>query len=398
MENKRLTILLDCFFAETCSATEKEELMQLLDSGKYDEAIKAYLDDAWDKSKTDHQLTDLQSETILSAILSKTSSPKIPSANLHRFKNWYWAAAAVLLVAVFSIARILFPGSSNQSNKLASASQSKKFKNDIAPGSNGAILTLADGSVIVLDSASDGNLAKQGNANILKTGGSVQYVSKAEKNEAATGFNTIGTPRGRQFQLVLEDGTRVWLNAESSIHFPTVFDKKERHVDITGEAYFEVAKNPNRPFTVSVRGMQVQVLGTHFNINAYDDEAAINTTLLEGSVKVINKDMTKMLVPGQQSQLENSGSLNVVNDVNTDEIVAWKNALFTFDDTDLKSVARQLSRWYDIEIVLPKIITPEGFNGTIPRKSNLSDVLKILELTGEVSFAIDGKKLIVTTM
>lgn len=396
MENQRIKILLDCFFAQTCSPAEKEELMQLLNSGKYDEIIKAYLEGAWAKGNGPHQLTNLQSDTILSAILSKSTNSQIPPADSHRFKKWYWAAAAILLVAVFSTARILFSGPSGQHNILASGNHPSKFQNDIAPGSNGAILTLADGSVIVLDSASDGNLAKQGTAKILKAGGSVKYVSQAGKDAADGGFNTIGTPKGRQFQLVLEDGTKVWLNAASSINFPAVFDKKERHVDITGEVYFEVAKNPNRPFTVSVRGMQVKVLGTHFNINAYDDEDAISTTLLEGSVKVVNKDIVKMLAPGEQSQLENSGILNLVKNVNTDEIVAWKNDLFTFDDTDLRSLSRQLARWYDVEMVLPKVIKPEGFNGTLPRRSNLSDVLKMLELTGEVSFTIEGKKVFVT--
>ena len=194
---------------------------------------------------------------------------------------------------------------------------------------------------------------------------------------------------------MLEDGTKVWLNAESSIRFPAAFDKKERAVEITGEAYFEVAKNANRPFTVSVNGMQVQVLGTHFNINSYSDESAINTTLLEGSVKVIKNKEMKMLVPGQQAHLENNGDLSVVKNINTSEIVAWKNELFSFHDTDLKNLMRQLSRWYDVEIVLPQNTAAITFNGKISRKANLSDVLKMLELTDEVAFTIEGKKVIV---
>jgi ferric-dicitrate binding protein FerR (iron transport regulator) len=272
---------------------------------------------------------------------------------------------------------------------------SRSNKNDVAPGSNGAVLTLADGSVIVLDSAGEGKLAKQGNTSILKSGGSVQYIAQAGTGGGSLAYNTIATPRSRQFQLVLEDGTKVWLNAESSIRFPAAFDKKERRVDITGEAYFEVAKNANRPFTVSVNGMQVQVLGTHFNINSYNDEPAIHTTLLEGSVKVIKDKEARMLVPGQQAQLENNGGFNIVKNVNTSEIVAWKNELFSFHDTDLKNLMRQVSRWYDVEIVMPQNIAAVTFNGKISRKSNLSDVLKMLELTDEVSFSIEGKKVIV---
>ncbi len=174
-----------------------------------------------------------------------------------------------------------------------------------------------------------------------------------------------------------------------------MFAKNKRQVEITGEAYFEVAKNVARPFTVSVRGMEVKVLGTHFNVNAYQDEYAINTTLLEGSVKVVNKKNVQMLAPGQQAQLENSGALSVKKAVNTREIVAWKDDLFSFHNTDIKTLMRQLARWYDAEIVMPGDIAPVTFTGNISRNSNLSAVLKILELTEEVSFTIEGKKVIV---
>ncbi|MEO6730332.1 MAG: FecR domain-containing protein [Ferruginibacter sp.] len=396
MENTRLVYLLNGFFANTGTPIEKEELMLLLDSNQHDEAVKAYIDQAWDKSDPPHQLTDQQSTSILSAVFSTTKGRLIPIQSGSGYKKWVWAAAAVLVIALSSTAWFLFPGSSTRQNSIASASHpSGANKNDVAPGSNGAILTLADGSVIVLDSAEEGRLANQGNTSILKSGGSLQYISQAGTGGGPLAYNTIATPRSRQFQLVLEDGTKVWLNAESSIRFPTTFDKKERRVEITGEAYFEVAKNAAKPFTVSVNGMQVQVLGTHFNINSYSDESAIHTTLLEGSVRVIKDKEAKMLIPGQQAQLGNNGSFNVVKNVNTSEIVAWKNELFSFHDTDLKNLMRQVARWYDVEIVMPENIGPTTFNGNISRRSNLSDVLKMLELTDEVSFSIEGKKVIV---
>ena len=187
----------------------------------------------------------------------------------------------------------------------------------------------------------------------------------------------------------------VWLNAGSSIRFPASFEPSQRAVEITGEAYFEVAKDAKRPFTVKVNDLQVQVLGTHFNINAYGDEPVVKTTLLEGSVKVKNTASEKMLVPGQQAQLNAGGKLKVLSKVNTSEAVAWKNDLFSFNDTDIKSLMRQLARWYDAEIVMPENIEPVTFTGQISRTANMSDVLKILAFTEEISFSIQGKKVIV---
>lgn len=396
MENLRLIFLLDAFFADTCTPSEKEELMLLLDADRHDDAVKTYLNHAWDKTLPPHQLTSGQSATILSAVFSNNNTTVIPVEKIHGFRRWYSVAAAVLLMALSTTAWFLFSHPTNPHNVLVKEKLPPAVnKNDVAPGSEGAVLTLADGSVIVLDSAADGKLAKQGNTNILKSGAGVQYVAPGGANNNMLAYNTIATPRRRQFQLVLEDGTKVWLNAESSIRFPAAFDNKERHVDITGEVYFEVAKNANRPFTVSVKGMQVQVLGTHFNINAYNDEPAINTTLLEGSVKVINNKRITMLAPGQQAQLGDNGAISLVKNVNTGQIVAWKNELFSFRDTDIKNLMRQISRWYDVQIVMPENITGVTFNGKISRKSNLSDVLKMLELTDEVAFTIEGNKVIV---
>lgn len=188
----------------------------------------------------------------------------------------------------------------------------------------------------------------------------------------------------------------MWLNAASSIHFPVVFDGDERRVEITGEVYFEVAKNKQKPFRVAVNGTTVEVLGTHFNINSYTDEATINTTLLEGSVKITKGNNQKILIPGQQAQVDEKGGVRMVNNINTGEVVAWKDNFFSFNNTDIKKLMRQLSRWYDVEIIF-KGESDESvtFNGDISRTVNLSTVLKMLELTGEVNFSIEGKKIIV---
>ena len=268
-----------------------------------------------------------------------------------------------------------------------------RFKNDVLPGSDKATLTLADGSTVVLDDAQNGTLAQQGGSTVIKLGGKLMY-DPANKISKEIVYNTISTPNGGQYQLELPDGSLVWLNATSSIHFPTSFVGKERRVEITGEAYFEVAKNRDMPFIVAVNGAEVQVLGTHFNVNAYSDEDNVKTTLLEGSVKFVSGANTNMLKPGQQSQLTTNGLIKVVSNVDVDEVVAWKNGMFDFESAGIETVMRQLSRWYDVEIEY-KGKTDDLFIAEMRRNIKLSDALKALELTGKVKFEIQGKKIIV---
>jgi ferric-dicitrate binding protein FerR (iron transport regulator) len=266
--------------------------------------------------------------------------------------------------------------------------------NDALPGRSKAVLTLANGSSILLDSVANGMLAQQGNATVVKlNNGQLAYNTLAEKPTEVL-YNTLATPRGGQYQLVLPDGSKVWLNAASSIRYPTAFAGKERKIEITGEAYFEVAKNTGVPFIVSTNGMDVKVLGTRFNVNAYDDEATIRTTLLEGAVLVTKDAATAILKPGQQSRLTKSGVINVINDTDIEEAVAWKNGLFSFKSADIKTVMRQIARWYDVEVVYEKEVQ-EQFHTEINRNTNASKVFKILETTGGVHFRIEGKKVTV---
>jgi ferric-dicitrate binding protein FerR (iron transport regulator) len=211
----------------------------------------------------------------------------------------------------------------------------------------------------------------------------------------------MATPRGGQYRLVLPDGSRVWLNAVSSIRFPTAFTGQERKVEISGEAYFEVVKDPSRPFRVLVRpaagnrNMEVEVLGTHFNINAYQDEPAIKTTLLEGSVKVTNGTDHTMIRPGQQTQLSINGVTKVIQDADVSEAVAWKEGRFQFNDTELKTIMRQVMRWYDVDLEYKGNVPDRYFTADISRNKTLSGVLTILKLS-DVDFRLDGKKLTVT--
>jgi len=265
----------------------------------------------------------------------------------------------------------------------------------IHTGGNNAILTLASGETIALNSAKNGRVAIQGNAVVNKTKeGQVVYVPGEDVPDAIV-YNTIATPRGGEYELTLSDGSRVWLNAASSIRYPTVFTGDKRSVEITGEVYLEVAKMKNMPFIVSSKGQQVEVLGTHFNINAYSDEPLTKTTLLEGRVKVsVSQAHHSVLLSPNQQALSSGQELKVAT-ANVEEVVAWKNGYFRFNNDDIYSVMRKLSRWYDFEFVFDGSLPNEGYNGTISRYKNINQVLAMLEYSNAVHFKIEGRRVIV---
>ena len=280
----------------------------------------------------------------------------------------------------------------------ATTAQPKK-NNEIVPGGNKATLTLANGSVITLDSASNGILTQQGNIKIHKLSNGLVAYDVSNQNMVQKGkvdYNTISTPRGGEYQVTLSDGTKVWLNAASSIRFPVIFAGKERKVVITGEAYFEVAKNKEMPFKVEANSSEVEVYGTHFNVNAYDDEAAIKTTLLEGKVKVsVPGQSPEFLMPGQQADVNKQGNIKILDHVDTDLAVAWMHGYFQFKSADLQSILRQISRWYDVDIVYEGNVNLH-FTGQLSKHLDVTKVFKTLSLTNEVHFTIKDKKIIVT--
>ncbi len=278
-------------------------------------------------------------------------------------------------------------------NKKQNHLTTRIFKNDVKPGSEKAVLVLANGQKIVLDTARNGTISNQGNIKVIKINGKIAYNGTGA-NEAEITFNTIYTPRGGRYQVELPDGSQVWLNAASSLRFPTSFKGSERRVEITGEAYFEVAKNKQMPFIVKVNASEVRVLGTHFNINAYSDESTVTTTLLEGAVQFTNGSSVYTLKPGDQAELSTTGQVKLLQDVDLDNVVAWKNGLLHFENEDIKTVMRKLSRWYNIEAVYNTNVK-DHFFAEIPSKSNLSEVLKALELTGKVKFGIDGRTIVI---
>lgn len=305
-----------------------------------------------------------------------------PSARFRKRFAW-GAVAATVLVASFFILR----------TEMNPPVQSSDTSFEISPGGNKATLTLADGKVITLDVVANGDIAAEGNVQVKKMDGTLQY-NGADENAEIT-YNTIQTPRGGKYQLVLSDGTLVWLNAASSLRFPVTFKGNERQVELMGEAYFEVKKGA-KPFRVSLQnGSQIEVKGTAFNVNAYNDEEIMKATLLEGKINFLMQGKTLALVPGQQIRVGNKAfGFQVVNDVDTEEEIAWKNDLFIFKGMDVKSIMREISRWYDIDVIYKGKINPETFSGIVSRKSNLSQVLRIME-EGGVRFAIEGRTIVV---
>jgi len=330
-------------------------------------------------------------------------------AQLMRLGIWTKVAAAAIVLLCISISVLIFkqPIPVNEINQVVEISKTINkplYKNDIKPGGNKAFLTLADGSKIILDDAAQGTLTKQGNTTIIKLDdGRLAYnpQSISKLSPKAVQYNTLTTPRGGQYCVTLPDGTVVWLNASTSLKFPIAFNGNERKVEVHGEAYFEVAKNETMPFIVSAGNSVVKVLGTHFNVSAYADDKIIKTTLLEGSVEVSLNAPTPettnnviTLAPGQQSQLDLNNGLTVVT-ADLNEVVAWKNGYFIFNNENIESIMLKVSRWYDIKVDYQVDVSNKKFTANISRQQNVSEVLNMLEQTEAIHFKIDGKSITV---
>jgi len=301
-----------------------------------------------------------------------------------------WSAVAAILIALAMIGL-------NRNDKVNSQQQSliAKTVQVIMPGRNTAQLTLSNGQVILLDSAADGSLAVQGNTRLLKIdSGTISYIVSGNSNKEAVVYNTLTTPRSGQYRLTLPDGSRVWLNNVSSLRYPTSFKGKERTVELTGEAYFEIARDAARPFHVKVRDQVVNVLGTSFNIMAYSEEESIQTTLLSGSVKIEVGRTAVELRPDEQAQWKKGGKLSVVKDVPSQDIISWKEGFFYFGRASFAAVMRQLARWYDVEVVYKGEAPTVEFGGKIDRSLPLNDLLKFLD-KNQIHFRLNGRQLIV---
>lgn len=316
----------------------------------------------------------------------------LPGKSIFNIRKKYLSfAAAILFVSALSI--YLY----QHGDRAKVTLDQKKMTADIAPGKNKATLTLSNGSKISLSDMDAGQVTNQPGMKITKTKDSGLVYTNLKDNKGAILFNTIEIPKGGQYQITLPDGTKVWLNASSSLRYPLTFPGQERKVELQGEAYFEVAKNKDKPFKVHTDQEVVQVLGTHFNVNAYTDELFTKTSLLEGSVKVTaaHSKAEVTIRPGQQSIISTHAQKFKIKNIDLDEAVAWKNGYFIFDDESLESVLRKISRWYDVDIEYQDIDPSKlSFSGTLSKYSNASKVLRKLELTGSVHFKIEGRKIV----
>lgn len=297
------------------------------------------------------------------------------------------AAGVVLLLAGFAYIRYLRPSHSPVEPLTA--------VHDLPPGGNRATLILGGGQAITLDSAGQGMLAAQGSMRVVKSGnGQLEYVRKTQAGDAGDiAYNTIIIPNGGTYTVTLSDGSKVWLNAGSSLKYPVRFTGNARQVDLTGEAYFEVASNPAQPFTVHCLGQNVAVLGTRFNVNAYTNEPVIRTTLLEGRVRIEEGTHAVLLRAGEQSMVGADGTVRVSQDIDTAEAMAWRYGMFQFNAADIGTVMRQIGRWYDVDVVYEGKLPDDRFHGKIPRNVNASQALQILSIGG-INFKIEGKKII----
>ena len=317
---------------------------------------------------------------------SGTTSPRVGALRLTLRRL---SVAAILLLAIAG-AWLLFIRKA--SGPVASIQQ--RYRNDVKPGRNAALLTLAGGKTVMLNDSAPETIGRQGNTVILNDNGQLAYQAEAGKATEIF-YNTLTTQKGNQYHLTLPDGTKVWLNAASSMTYPTAFAGKERRVTLNGEAYFEVMKNQQQPFIVAHGDASVEVLGTSFDVNGYGDEAALKTTLVEGKVRVVKATAGSLLEPGQQAVIPNGhGAISIDPNPDIEAVLAWKNGSFSFKDAGMGAIMQQAQRWYDVDVVYEANIT-KHFVAEIPRKVSLSKFLQVLEATDQVHFRIEGKKVFV---
>jgi ferric-dicitrate binding protein FerR (iron transport regulator) len=394
MENRQALIkLFKRYLAKECSAEEEETFLSFLEDKENASLFRELIEKEL-QAEVDPEFRDLPE---VKAELQRVKSNLVremgeQEADEPVSKNRLWLKVAAVLVLCAGV--VFFTTQTKKGELLA----------DVAPGGNKAILTLADGSKVLLDSAVNGKIIKQSGVMVSKAAdGQLVYtiqerVVHGEPKKMLT--NTVSTPRGGQYQINLPDGTRVWLNAASELKFPLSFaGLKERRVSLTGEAYFEVKKNAAKPFIVASDQQVVQVLGTHFNVNSYKDDANTKTTLLEGAVKVQSlkggSPGEAILKPGQQARIGNASSTISVATVDPLAEIAWKKGQFFFENEPIENIMKEVSRWYDVDIVYKDDFAGKTVWGSVTRYGNVSKVLSILELTGGIHFKIEGRRIIV---
>lgn len=362
----------------TATPGEERALKDLLQQQRPDSELLQMLEGEWNRlEQPDARFANYDVDASWKKIVHT------PGARVRPMKRWMWAAAAAVLVLGSGAIYLLRQPTVQQASNVVAAI--------VAPGSNKAVLTLADGSTVTLDSAGN-QVLQQGNATIKQQGG--QLIYDVKNGQTAVNYNTLHTPRGGNFRITLPDGTKVWLNAASSLRYPTAFIGKERLVEITGEAYFEVAADAQLPFKVKAgNNAAIEVLGTAFNISNYTGEGPLKATLLSGAIRVSAGGQSVALKPGQQAVV--NGDITLADHADLGKVMAWKNGVFNFDDVSLQDAMRQVERWYDIDVVYENGVPDIYFGGKLPRNISLNDLLAALEAS-DVHFRIENNKLIVT--
>ena len=414
----RFAFLFTKYYQKTATAEEAEEFIRLAAMDEHAAELQRLLEEAWVRPDATPAFSEAESEALLADVLrtgreaQEGREAKVIPMDVERVeplgrrRRWVRFAAAAVVVGAVGLGGFLWV---HRGDQLPVAGV--RFVAPVAvPGGNKAVLILSDGSAVPLDSTKNGVLATQGNTHVVKVaGGQLAYANDAADGARGAGtgttaqailYNTVRTPRGGQYQVTLPDGSRVWLNAATSLRFPTAFTGTDRTVELSGEAYFEIASRKDQPFRVKVREMTVAVLGTHFNVMAYDDEESFRTTLLTGAVRVeegetanfgnASTQRSVQLKPGEEARLSLDTKAISVAEADTDQCVAWKNGLFQFEGATLENVMRQVARWYDVDVHYTGTIE-RHFSGMISRNAPLADVLHVLERAGKTSFTLEGR-------
>jgi len=384
MPDQSIAALIERLLDGSITPAEKELLAKWVLNDTNEEQLHSMMEQAWRDFQPGQTLPAEKADQILGSILPP------PVRRISRRNRAYTlAAAAVLIFAILTGGTIFLLRKQPTPIAIAAA------KDVPPPAASKAILTLSDGTRIDLDSAGKGNIATQRTTAVIKQdAGDIAYQAGANAPTTTTAiYNTLTVPRGSRIaHLTLSDGTKVWLNAGSSLRYPVAFAGPDRTVEVTGETYFEVAQDKLHPFVVNKGANSIKVLGTHFNVNAYDEEGPMKVTLLEGAVRVSTNNDNSLLHPGQMAVMDQN--IDVLNNTDLERVMAWKNGYFNFSNADIRTIMRELSRWYGLELVFNNI-TNERFHVEINRDIPLSKVLRILEMTDKIHFTISGNKVTV---
>lgn len=385
---RRVAWLISGFLRQSLSEAELDELDAWIVASDENQLLFEELTDTKNIEAGIHKLKGIDTEAALNRIKKQIGLKKdpVPPKRSNRIWTYTIAASLLLLLGLFIF---------NKLNKHEEQSPVTQLTpGDLQPGGNKATLTLADGNTIDLAEQKNGIIKNENGTQINKTAeGQLTYSSNAAATELK--YNKLSTPRGGQYKIVLPDGTTAWLNAASSLKYPLSFTGSERVVELTGEGFFEVAKNASQPFKVRLKNdVVVEVTGTSFNINAYDDETNLVTTLLEGAVNISNKNSSTKLLPGEQAIVQHTGEIKTRKDPQVAEVIAWKQGKFDFKEATIETIMRQVARWYDVDIQYQGKVNYH-FKATIPRSVTASKLFKLLEMTGNVHFEIKDKKIIV---